>query len=55
LPVNSTKVKSLETIIIPPESIKKIKVKTQFNPDQKEGFVQIDFGFYRNQDDIYML
>jgi hypothetical protein len=53
LPFGSTKVKSLETIVIPPETIKKIKIKTQFNPDQKEGFVQRDFGFYRNQDDIY--
>jgi hypothetical protein len=53
LPVNSTKVKSFKTIIIPPETLKKIKVKTQFNPDQEEGFVQRDFGFYRNQDEIY--
>jgi hypothetical protein len=53
LPLGSSKVKSLETIVIPPETIKKIKVKTQFNPDQEEGFVQRDFGFYRNQDNVY--
>jgi hypothetical protein len=53
LPLDSTKVKSLETIVIPPETMKRIKVKTQFNPDQEEGFVQRDFGFYRNQDDVY--
>jgi hypothetical protein len=53
LPPNSTKVKSIETIVIPPETIKKIKVETQFNPVQQEGFVQRDFGFYRNQDNIY--
>jgi hypothetical protein len=53
LPSNSTEVKSLGTIIIPPETMKKVKVKAQFNPEQEEGFVQRDFGFYRNQDEIY--
>jgi hypothetical protein len=53
LPSSTTKVKSLETIVIPPETIKKIMVKTQFNPDQKERFVQRDFGFYGNRDDVY--
>jgi hypothetical protein len=53
LPPNSTEVKSLETIVIPPETMKKFKVKTQFNPDQEEGFVQSDFGFCRNKDEVY--
>jgi hypothetical protein len=39
--------------MIPPETMKRIRVKTQFNPDQVEGFVQKDFGFYRNQDEVY--